>query len=169
MCLFELLTGYRKEEMENASLPTIPTIVFVSGKDSVFTPTSSLFEQSDTEQTTQMSAFPTSSNNVYLKTSSNETNSDKFQTGKRRKLRKRIVRKLGPRQKNRTGIIRRRKRFRSNKHPGNELNTQLDGQFPLHTVKKDINIYNSYGNRAVYYRIYNGNTHIYRKKYVVFN
>jgi hypothetical protein len=147
--------------MENASLPTIPTIMFVSGKDSVFTPTSSLFEQSDKEQTTQISASPTSTNDAYVEISSKETNSDIFPTGKRKKVRQRIVRKLKPSQINRPGLIRRRKRFRSNKLPGayNELNSQLDGQFPLHSVKKDINIYNSYGNRAVYYRIYNGNTH----------
>ena len=82
--------------------------------------------------------------------------------GKRKILRKRIVKKLVPRRKFRSGKARRRKRFRPNKYPDRTelkfppIETELEGHFPLHTVKKDINIYNSYGNRAVYYKIYNG-------------
>ena len=82
-------------------------------------------------------------------------------TGKRKILRKRIVRKIIPRRKYRKGKARRRKQFRPNKHQDHfelkiPVNTDLEGHFPLHTIKKDINIYNSYGNRAVYYKIYNG-------------
>ena len=96
-------------------------------------------------------------------TDDKDLNTSNESTGKRKILRKRIVRKIVPRRKFRKGKGLRRKRFRQNKHQEHfqlkipELNSELDGHFPLHTVKKDINIYNSYGNRAVYYKIYNGN------------
>ena len=94
-------------------------------------------------------------------TGSTETNNSNELTGKRKILRKRIVRKIIPRRKHRKGKARRRKQFRQNKHQDHfelkiPVNTDLEGHFPLHTIKKDINIYNSYGNRAVYYKIYNG-------------
>ena len=84
---------------------------------------------------------------------------NKTESRKRKKVYKRIIRRLLPKRRYRKGALKiRRKNFRSNKVPDNPkvLNEKLKGRFPLHTANKDINIYNSYGNRAIYYRIYNG-------------
>ena len=88
----------------------------------------------------------------------NDVDKDGIKTRRRKKLRRRVVRKLGPMKKYRRGKTRRRKRFRANKLPdtSTESNTQIHDKFSLTTAKKDIDIYNSYANRAVYYRIYNG-------------
>ena len=115
-----------------------------------------------TEPTIHISTSKPISTSSYAFATAKKTDFSNESTGKRKILRKRIVRKLIPRGKYRNGKARRGKRFRSNKTPNRvesklpELNSELDGHFPLHTVKKDINIYNSYGNRAVYYKIYNG-------------
>ena len=84
---------------------------------------------------------------------------NKTESPKRKKVYKRIIRRLLPKRRYHKGALKlRRKKSRSNKVPDNQklLNEKLKGRFPLHTANKDINIYNSYGNRAIYYRIYNG-------------
>ena len=84
---------------------------------------------------------------------------NKTASPKRKKVYKRIIRRLLPKRRYHKGALKlRRKKSRSNKVPDNQklLNEKLKGRFPLHTANKDINIYNSYGNRAIYYRIYNG-------------
>ena len=84
---------------------------------------------------------------------------NKTESPKRKKVYKRIIRRLLPKRRYHKGALKmRRKNFRSNKVPDNQkfFNEKLKGRFPLHTANKDINIYNSYGNRAIYYRIYNG-------------
>ena len=84
---------------------------------------------------------------------------NKTEPPKRKKVYKRIIRRLLPKRRYLKGALKlRRKKFRSNKTPDNQkiLHEKLKGRFPLHTANKDINIYNSYGNRAIYYRIYNG-------------
>ena len=114
-----------------------------------------------TEPTVHRSTSKSALTTTNLFSDSTETNHSNESTGKRKVLRKRIVRKIIPRHKYRKGKARRRKQFRQNKHQDHfelkiPVNTDLEGHFPLHTIKKDINIYNSYGNRAVYYKIYNG-------------
>ena len=121
-------------------------------------PTTYLQSTAPTVQSSTSKSVSTTTNLLAAITDTNDSNES---TGKRKILRKRIVRKIIPRRKYRKGKARRRKQFRPNKHQDHfelkiPVNTDLEGHFPLHTIKKDINIYNSYGNRAVYYKIYNG-------------
>ena len=144
-----------KNEESTTSTSTSPHLTIAD--HSVLSVTTPSPKRSSTEEATPIpagNAFDTDS-----EIRPNDVDKDGIKTRRRKKLRRRVVRKLGPMKKYRRGKTRRRKRFRANKLPdtSTESNTQIQQTLQtLQTAKKDIDIYNSYANRAVYYRIYNG-------------